>query len=157
MGHSLISFIVIVGMAGLAAWGLAPNGHARQAIVASVHAAQSQGCSLATLTGDYLLVGEAVPTIDRQDDPTFPRRFAGIHTFDGQGNMSGFVTTNQGGMVQRFNNEGTYTLEPNCTGTITTTFPAEGHWDLFIAKDGSEGHYIRTDEGFIATRSIKRQ
>jgi len=46
---------------------------------------------------------------------------------------------------------------PTALEPVTTLFPAEGHWDLFIAKDGSEGHYVRTDEGFIATRFIKRQ
>jgi hypothetical protein len=157
MRRNLIVFVVVAGTIGVSGWGVVSNGHARSRIVPSLHAAPNGGCSVATLSGDYLLVGEAVPTLDRRDDPSFPRRFAGIHTFDGEGHLSGFVTSNQGGVIQRFSNEGTYTLEANCTGTVTSLLPAEGHWDLFITKDGSEGHYVRTDEGFIATRSIKRQ
>ena len=114
---------MVAGIIGLSAWGAVSNAHVHSGIVPSLHAAQNGGCSVATLSGDYLLVGEAAPTLDRRDDPSFPRRFAGIHTFDGQGHLSGFVTSNQGGTIQRFTNEGTHTLESNCTGTRNHTLP----------------------------------
>jgi len=160
MRRNLIAFIVVAGTVGLSAWGVVSNGHARQGIVVSLHAAQSDGCSLATLSGDYLLVGEQAPTLTQRDDPSFPRRFAGINRFDGQGNLSAFVTSSQGGLIQRLNNEGTYTLESNCAGTVSViTRPSVTvtHWDLFISKDGGQGHYIRTDDGYTATLSIRRQ
>lgn len=46
-------------------------------------------------------------------------------------------------------------LDADCTGTLT--FETGPQWDIFIAKDGSEGNYIRTDDGTIATRHIKKQ
>jgi hypothetical protein len=154
MRRRVVFIMVVAGTAGLSAWSLVSNGHVRPSIVASLHAAQDEGCSLETLSGDYLLVGEAVPALAQRDDPSFPRRYAGIHTFDGQGNLSGFETGSQGGHIIRNITEGTYTLDANCSGTIT--FASGSLYDIFIAKDGSKGHYIRTDDGFIATRSIKK-
>ena len=73
MRRNLISFIFVAGTVGLSAWGVVSNGPARPGIIDSLHAAQSEGCSLGTLRGDYLLVGEAMPTFDRRDDCSSPK------------------------------------------------------------------------------------
>ena len=113
-------------------------------------------CSVATLQGDYLLTGGAQARIDQSDDPTFPRVTLGVHTFDGAGNLSGFNTMSHGGQILRNTVAATYTLNSDCTGTIT--FPAiNANWEIVVTRDGREGAYIRVDEGTIATRSIKKQ
>ncbi len=116
---------------------------------------QDEECSVATLFGDYLFTGRA-------DNPAyahtagFPRAFAGVFTFDGEGKMSGVSSQSLGGVIRRVNVSATYTLDSDCTGTLT--FASDGQlFQIFIARDGSEGNFIRADEGTIATRTIKRQ
>src|SRR5438128_4205573 len=116
---------------------------------------QDEECSVATLFGEYLFTGRA-------DAPAYahtaglPSVFAGVFTFDGEGKMSGVSSQSRGGVIfpRRIVNA-TYTLDPDCIGTIT--FSGGERFDLFIARDGGEGNFIRVDEGSIATRTIKRQ
>jgi len=112
-------------------------------------------CSAATLYGDYLFTGRA-------DAPAYahttglPSVFAGVFTFDGESKMSGVSSQSRGGAIAvRKNVAATYTLDSECTGTIT--FSGGEKFDLFIARDGTEGNFIRVDEGNIATRTIKKQ
>ena len=112
-------------------------------------------CSAATLYADYLFTGRA-------DAPAYahtaglPSVFAGVYTFDGEGKMSGVSSQSRGGaIVVRRIIAATYTLDSECMGTIT--FSGGEKFDLFIARDGTEGNFIRIDEGSIATRTIKKQ
>ncbi|TMA42126.1 MAG: hypothetical protein E6J82_10305 [Deltaproteobacteria bacterium] len=85
-----------------------------------------------------------------------PSVFAGVYTFDGEGKMSGVSSQSRGGaIVVRRIVAATYTLDSECMGTIT--FSGGEKFDLFIARDGTEGNFIRIDEGSIATRTIKKQ
>jgi hypothetical protein len=113
-------------------------------------------CSVATLFGDYLFTGTAdAPMYDHLT--TFPRVFAGVYTFDGEGKMSGVASQSRGGATfSKIAVKATYTLDSGCMGTITF-HPDEQHFDIFIAQDGSEGNFVRVDEGTIATRTITRQ
>jgi hypothetical protein len=125
-------------------------------IVPGVAFAEEHECSVATLFGDYLFTGSAdAPMYEHV--ATFPRAFAGVYTFDGEGNMSGVASQSRGGVtVTKISVQATYTLESECTGTITF-HPDEQHFDIFIAQDGSEGNFIRVDAGTVATRTITRQ
>lgn len=120
-------------------------------------------CSVATLFGEYLFTGRAdAPRYDHdaaEGNPPgpFPRVFAGVYTFDGEGNMTGVASQSRGGVtVSKTSVNATYTLDSGCMGTITF-HPQEQHFDIFIALDGSEGNFIRVDQGSIATRTITRQ
>ena len=127
--------------------------------------AKEHECSVATLYGDYLFTGRAdAPKYEHID--TFPRVFAGVYRFDGEGNMSGVASQSRGGeTVTKIDVSATYTLAfektstgsgPWCMGTLTF-HPDEQHFDIFIAQDGDEGNFIRVDAGTIATRTITRQ
>ncbi len=113
-------------------------------------------CSVATLFGDYLFTGSADAPM-YEHIATFPRVFAGVYTFDGEGNMSGVASQSRGGVtVSKILVKATYTLDSECMGTITF-HPDEQHFDMFIARDGNDGNFIRVDQGTIATRTITRQ
>jgi len=117
---------------------------------------QDHECSVATLFGDYLFTGSADAPM-YEHIATFPRVFAGVYTFDGEGNMSGVASQSRGGVtVSKILVKATYTLDSECMGTITF-HPDEQHFDMFIARDGNDGNFIRVDEGTIATRTITRQ
>jgi hypothetical protein len=118
--------------------------------------AEERECSVATLFGDYLFTGNADAPM-YEHIPMFPRVFAGVYTFDGEGNMSGVASQSRGGVtVTKIPVRATYTLDSDCTGTLTF-HPDEQHFDIFIAQDGDEGNFIRVDAGTIATRAITRQ
>jgi hypothetical protein len=117
---------------------------------------QDHECSVATLFGDYLFTGSADAPM-YEHIATFPRVFAGVYTFDGEGNMSGVASQSRGGVtVSKILVKATYTLDSECMGTITF-HPDEQHFDMFIARDGNDGNFIRVDQGTIATRTITRQ
>jgi len=116
---------------------------------------QDEECSVATLFGDYLFTGRA-------DAPAYahtaglPSVFAGVFTFDGEGKMSGVSSQSRGGVIFSGRNvSATYTLDSDCMGIIT--FSGGERFDLFIARDASEGNFVRVDEGTIATRTIRKQ
>ena len=117
-------------------------------------------CSVATLFGDYLFTGSADAPM-YEHIATFPRVFAGVYTFDGEGNLSGVARQSRGGVtVSKISVMATYTMDSDpraqCMGTITF-HPDEQHFDMFIARDGNDGNFIRVDQGTIATRTITRQ
>jgi hypothetical protein len=118
--------------------------------------AEEHECSVATLYGDYLFTGKADAPM-YEHIATFPRVFAGVYTFDGEGNMSGVASQSRGGVIfTKIPVSATYTLNSECMGTLTF-HPDEQHFDIFIAQDGDEGNFIRVDAGTIATRAITRQ
>jgi hypothetical protein len=125
-------------------------------IVPGAAFAEDHECSVATLFGDYLFTGSADAPM-YEHIATFPRVFAGVYTFDGEGKMAGVASQSRGGVtVTKIPVQATYTLDRECMGTITF-HPDEQHFDIFIAQDGGEGNFLRIDQGTIATRAITRQ
>src|SRR5215472_14778903 len=89
--------------------------------------ADEDSCSLVSLRGTYAV--HAQGTIVGQlpapfPAPPFPLGEAGIVTFDGNGNHSGKTTVNIDGVVLTPTFNGTYTINSDCTGTITVNSSA---------------------------------
>jgi hypothetical protein len=77
-------------------------------------------CSLSTLKGNYSVQGE--DTIVAQlpgFPPPLPFGEIAIDFIDGAGNISGSFTANLAGIVLSGSVSGTYTVNPDCTGTIS--------------------------------------
>ena len=89
-----------------------------------------------------------------------PAVAVGVMTFDGDGNCTIADTINIGGTVAvRGATPGTYTVEPDGTGTILVTFPGDpGPTPLsfVIVENGRELRFVRTDLG-VAEGVAKRQ
>jgi hypothetical protein len=112
------------------------------------------GCSVDTLEGNYLFTASVLSRSDRPD-PTYPRVAAGVRTFDGAGNLSQLATNSFGGAISHdVDVTGTYTLDSNCTGTMTIA--GTRHWDIFVAEDGREGVGVTTTEGLIGSQTFKK-
>jgi hypothetical protein len=126
----------------------------RNSEAGSAHSVRGQeGCTLATLQGNYLVTVRQDNRIDPLD-PMLPQVVAGIRTFDGEGNLSQVVSDSQGGTIHRqIAAAGTYTLDSNCMGTMTIN---GRNWDIYVAVDGSEAVGTRTDDGTIAAQTFKR-
>ena len=126
----------------------------RNSEAGSAHSVREQeGCTLATLQGNYLVTVRLDNRIDAPD-PMLPQVAAGIRTFDGEGNLSQVLSDSQGGTIhQRIAAMGTYTLDSNCMGTMTIN---GRNWDIYVAEDGSEAVGTRTDDGTIGAQTFKR-
>ena len=115
--------------------------------------AQKQ-CTTGMLQGQYVFTGrgfiEAV-------EPGVQRMHYGIFVFDGAGKLSGKQSSSRGGKIGREKLEGTYTLDADCSGTMTFSFANRPtHWDMYLTESGRTGHIIRMDEGSMAVRSFEK-
>ncbi len=93
-------------------------------------------------------------------EPGVQRMHYGFFNFDGSGKFTGKQSSSRGGKIGREKLEGTYTLESDCSGTMSFSFVAnsrsETHWDVYVTSDGRKGHMIRMDEGNMAVRSFEK-
>jgi hypothetical protein len=91
---------------------------------------RSEGCSVATLKGDYGLVlkGEVLQV--------GPIVAVGVSTFDGKGNFVAKQTVNINGNVFESPLTGTYTVNRNCTGIAT--IPGPGDHSIVIVEGGKQ-------------------
>jgi hypothetical protein len=124
-----------LGLAGPAA--LAPPARA---------AATPPACSLATLRGTYLYAGNGS---DVSGATVTPTAFAGSEVYSGTGRVSGSSTDSTGGKIRpRSAYTGTYTLNENCTGTLTvgTTLT----FDIYVAPSGDRFTYVQTNAGSVS-------
>ena len=128
-----------------------------------VSRAQAQECSNATLHGSfgYTSVGTLVSL---PDAPVGPFAEVGRQTFDGNGKTQAAATVSADGMILTATIDGTYTVKPDCTGsmTLTVTFPdgigtAVVHADFVIDEGGTEIRAIVTDQGAVESRIYKKQ
>jgi hypothetical protein len=118
--------------------------------------AQAQ-CSTQTLKGQYVFTGRGYI---EPDDPGVQRVHRGVFVFDGAGNVSGKQSSSRGGKIGREKPQGTYTLDVDCSGTMTfgpvANPGAQIHWDVYVTQDGRMGHMIRTDAGSMAVRTFEK-
>lgn len=131
-------------------------------IVPRAQAGENKGCSNASLHGSfgYTATGTLLPT-------AVPAPLAGPfgeigrQTFDGNGHTTATATINTNGNIINVTIEGTYTVNPDCTGSMTRniSFPVSGavHDDLVIDDDGLEIRTIATDPGAIETYVYRKQ
>ena len=131
-------------------------------IAPRAQAGENKGCSNATLRGSfgYTATGTLLPT-------AVPAALAGSfgeigrQTFDGNGHTTATATINANGNIVKVTIEGTYTVNPDCTGSMTLTISplgATGGVDFVIDDDGVEIRTISTDSGIsVETRVYRKQ
>jgi hypothetical protein len=103
--------------------------------------ANLHSCDLATLQGTYLFEGNGASV---SGTTTTPTAFAGSEHFNGAGAVTGSSTFSSGGTIfPRSPFTGIYTLNTDCTGTLTigTTL----RFDLYVAPSGDGFTYVQTD------------
>jgi hypothetical protein len=108
--------------------------------------AQEQ-CSVAKLQGRYVFTGQG------------SNLHYGAFDFDGAGKFLGKQTSvRYKTSVQREALSGTYTLDTDCTGTMTLEGQLGGpaHWDVFVTSDGKKGRMIRTDADTTGVRTFEQ-
>lgn len=126
--------------------------------VAPTANAQDQGCSNATLKGTFAEKDTGFVT---NPPPAPASLFAGLNleTFDGNGTITatGFATLDGNGAPQT--ETGTYTVNPDCTGTYTVQISPGGfsaHAFFVIDEGGNELQIIVTDPGTVINCVARR-
>lgn len=105
-------------------------------------------CTLATLAGTYGLTVEGSRFVPGKG--VLPVTGFAIPTFDGRGHVRQIDTITLGGVLVGHNrvSMGTYSVNPNGTGTITLfAGPVTLHIDFVVTEGGRQMHTIRIDPG----------
>jgi hypothetical protein len=142
-------------------WVLAVSMFYAQSLVAQEQPGKVKECSDATLEGSfgYSSTGTLLPSYV---PPPFAGPFAevGRETFDGKGNTDATATLSANGNINKVTIEGTYKVNPDCTGSMTlkvSPLDATVHADFVIDEDGAELRVIGTDAGVVESRVYKKQ
>jgi hypothetical protein len=147
MRRATIAKAFAITVAAALALGIAPKAQAGD-----------KECSNATLTGRFAFTSTGFIT----DPPDLAGPFAivGTQTFDGDGAFTAAATVSQNGNIVPVSIAGTYTVNPDCTGTFTAQIsPVDVTTHLFfvIDDDGKELQLIQTDPGVVVTGIARRQ
>jgi hypothetical protein len=115
--------------------------------------AEDKGCSNASLRGTFAYTSTGFITAP----PAFAGPFAeaGTQVFDGKGGTTGAVTLSQNGNILPVTIAGTYTVNPDCTGTFTlqvSPIDVTVHVFFVIDDNGYGFQAIETDPGLVITR-----
>jgi len=110
----------------------------------------NQGCSLKTLQGNYggvwtgLIYPAAPPKQPQAIGKFLPYDGMEVSSWDGAGNFSASDVFAVGGTPgQPATDQGTYTVNANCTGTLTLTNGLT--FDFILLHNGSEIRFAETD------------
>jgi hypothetical protein len=118
-------------------------------------------CSNATLRGSFGYTSTGT-LLDSFVPPPFAGPFGeiGRQTFDGKGNTNATATVSSNGNISTVGVNGTYTVNSDCTGSMTLNIPDFGatvHANFVIDDGATELRAIGTDAGVIETRVYKKQ
>jgi hypothetical protein len=115
------------------------------------------GCTLATLRGLYMFAQSGYVTISGS---LVPQGVTGKAVFYGNGKFDSLATLSIGGtIIPDDAAPGTYTLNSDCTGTVTVLMTAptpDVHLDIFVAPDGDKFFGIQTDPGNVLSGTEQR-
>jgi hypothetical protein len=110
-------------------------------------------CTAATLTGNY---GFSLAGSVKDHGKTVPFAGAGLATTDGQGNASATHTISRDGNIASFPWTGTYVVNPDCTGSATST-SGGANFSFVIVRGGDEFVGVAIDSGATWTIDFKKQ
>lgn len=115
-----------------------------------------EGCNVRTLRGGYgaatdgLITAGGSPPVGTS--ATIPIAVMSRQTFDGAGNFSASNTSNLGGLVFTATGSGTYTLNADCTGTITVNLTnGETIHSSFVIVDGGRQVLSVSTDSFVVS------
>ncbi|MBV8834605.1 MAG: hypothetical protein JO108_35855 [Acidobacteriaceae bacterium] len=120
--------------------------------------AADRECSNATLKGTFAYTSTG--SIAAPPEVAGPFVEVGTQSFDGKGATTAAATLSQNGNILQVTVTGTYTVNADCTGTMTLQVAPIGVTvDVFFAiDDGGNGFQaIETDPGLVITRIARRQ
>ena len=151
MKRAIAATTLVIGFATVFVVGILPRAQADE----------HRGCSDDSLQGSFGFTSSG--TLNALPPPSAgPFGEIGRQTFDGQGNTDGTATLAANGNLRRVTWQGTYVVNPDCTGSMTlyvSPIGATVPLDFVIDDDGTELRAITTGNvtGNTETRVYKRQ
>jgi hypothetical protein len=121
------------------------------ALVPAAHAAER--CTAATLRGNYGFTFSGF--VQDQTGNNVPFSGIGLATLDGEANASANITASVNGTLQVFQWTGTYTVNPDCTGSALST-NGNADFSLVIVRGGAEFMGVATNPGDTWTIDFKK-
>jgi len=112
----------------------------------TVEAQEHRECSDASLNGSFGFTSSG--TLNALPPPSAgPFGEIGRQTFDGQGNTDGTATLTANGNLRRVTWQGTYVVNPDCTGSMT----------LFVSPLGATVNldFVIDDEGLVFQETLR--
>jgi len=128
-------------------------------ILPSAQADEHRGCSNASLQGSFGFTNTGT-NLALPPPLAGPIAQIGRQTFDGRGNTDATTTLSANGNIVRATAQGTYVVNPDCTGSMTlfvSPFGITAQVDFVIDDDGAELRAIITDAGAIESLVFKKQ
>jgi hypothetical protein len=108
------------------------------------------GCSLATLSGNYIWSYDGM-TLD--GDARLPYAYAGMENYNADGTMSGMYSgTYNGEAARNVTYTGAYTVNADCSGTLATLDDGAAEedaltYDIYINASTGNFYFTAIDEG----------
>jgi hypothetical protein len=128
-------------------------------IVPAAQAGEQKECSNASLEGSFGFTNTGT-NIALPPPLAGPIAQIGRQTFDGRGSTDAIATLSANGNIFRVTVQGTYAVNPDCTGAMTLYISPLGATvllDFVIDDDGAELRAIITDAGAIESLVFKKQ
>jgi hypothetical protein len=125
--------------------------------IAPAAKAADKGCSNATLRGTFAFRGTG-SAIDPTGVPLLDVVFA--QTFDGNGGLTSTGFQSHNGNILQVTQTGTYTVNPDCSGTYTALLSPVGitvHFFFLITDNVNELQVLSTDPNTIISGTARRQ
>jgi hypothetical protein len=126
---------------------------------AAAQQAMAADCTLASAAGSWTYSFNG-SVFNAQANTFVPLASMGKIDFDGHGKVTGSETDASPASIQPVpvTYSGTYTENPDCSGTITLTTSASQTLTVSFedANDGNEAYLIITSKGFVMTGTTKR-
>ena len=150
MKRTTIAKTLLIAVAAALAMGMMP-----------ATGAADQGCTSASLKGTFAYTNTG--SIVAPAPLAGPFAGVGTQTFDGVGVTTATATVSQNGNIFPVTITGTYSVNPDCTGTLTLLVSPAGvpsfttHGFIVIDDRGAEIRGINTDPGTVITTVAKRQ
>lgn len=116
-------------------------------------------CTVKTLKGSYVYAQDGFNIQGDTAAQRTPFAQAGREFYDSKGKMSGIATASLNGTIVHITYSGTYTINSDCTGTVTFTdnLSQTFHYDVFIGEDKREFVFLQTDAGVVSAGFERRK
>ena len=127
-----------------------------RAAASAVDFPRTRYCSVGSLLGNYA---------DSASASLIPGGFSpsvcvGVVNFDGNGNLTSTESHSFNGfIVPEAHYTGTYTMNANCSGTMTLTSVEQGFTTVqkfAVTEDNKEIHYVVADDGVVSSGVMKK-
>lgn len=129
------------------------------AIVPGAQAHDNRDCSNASLRGSFGFTSSGA-LIAAPPPLAGPFAEIGRQTFDGSGNTDATATLSANGNSRTVTVDGTYLVNPDCTGSMTllvAPFGSTVNLDFVVDDDGQELRAIVTGSGAVESRVYRKQ